>query len=344
MMRNKGRSDLNLVQYDGGLMFLRALATLLVLVGHVIQFTDPGFDNSCLFRLIYSFHMPLFMCLSGFLAPPKPVNGFLRRKAVQLLVPFVFWSLLLGLQKNVAYSSGRLYFLDFADVFRFLYQPDAGLWFLWVLFLLFAFHTFVLQRNRMFYGVFLIIFLSLLQFCVPVSGFFGLSLFRWHLAFFILGGVFSDYCRQGFPLPILVVAMIVAFVVLPVWHRLEVSDVYGFVLNGRYWVKVSTLLIQYFAAFSLLVICFGFRPLLKFQFSFVEFLARNSLPIYVLQFFVFALLRGSFSFGGRLGQFALFFWVLLICCGLVLILRRYGFVNRYLFGGASRATSLRPAN
>ena len=55
---------------DPGLDILKAAATLLVIVGHVIQFTNPNFDDSPLFKIIYAFHMPLFMCISGYPGPP----------------------------------------------------------------------------------------------------------------------------------------------------------------------------------------------------------------------------------------------------------------------------------
>ncbi|MDE5968902.1 MAG: acyltransferase family protein [Muribaculaceae bacterium] len=47
---------------------LKCMAIFLVLWGHSIQYlrSDSPFDDP-VFRFIYSFHMPLFMALSGFL-------------------------------------------------------------------------------------------------------------------------------------------------------------------------------------------------------------------------------------------------------------------------------------
>lgn len=78
---------------DAKIDFLKALATLLVVVGHCIQFSDIDFDNNLLFRVIYSFHMPLFMCIAGFLFVEKDkVINELVKKAKLLLVPFFSWS------------------------------------------------------------------------------------------------------------------------------------------------------------------------------------------------------------------------------------------------------------
>ncbi|MDE5811589.1 MAG: acyltransferase family protein [Muribaculaceae bacterium] len=51
------------------LEILECMAIFLVLWGHSIQYlrSDSPFDDS-IFRFIYSFHMPLFMALSGFFA------------------------------------------------------------------------------------------------------------------------------------------------------------------------------------------------------------------------------------------------------------------------------------
>lgn len=79
--------------------YLKAFAIILVVVGHVIQFyyADQPTDNF-IYRLIYSFHMPLFMLLSGYFAHTSlqsPHNIFFYKKTKELLLPCISWSLLL---------------------------------------------------------------------------------------------------------------------------------------------------------------------------------------------------------------------------------------------------------
>lgn len=46
---------------------LKGIATLAVLLGHAIQRgLIVGYENNIIFKIIYSFHMPLFILLSGF--------------------------------------------------------------------------------------------------------------------------------------------------------------------------------------------------------------------------------------------------------------------------------------
>lgn len=56
---------------------LKGLLILLVVLGHAIQITlGAECDNNHLWNLIYSFHMPAFMAISGYLAfRPSGLGG-----------------------------------------------------------------------------------------------------------------------------------------------------------------------------------------------------------------------------------------------------------------------------
>jgi len=47
---------------------LKGFLILLVVFGHVIQFSIPDYKNLHIFNYIYSFHMPLFMAISGYVS------------------------------------------------------------------------------------------------------------------------------------------------------------------------------------------------------------------------------------------------------------------------------------
>lgn len=52
---------------------MKGLAILLVVLGHVYSFV-MGAESSEVNRFIYSFHMPLFMALSGYVAFTPPLR------------------------------------------------------------------------------------------------------------------------------------------------------------------------------------------------------------------------------------------------------------------------------
>lgn len=109
---------------------LKGILIILVVFGHAIQETMKSgcFDNH-LWNIIYSFHMPAFMAVSGYLN--YQIGGGTRRLSTiwrrfqQLMIPFVVWAIIELLIKP-PYSIESI-------VNVFLY-PDGSFWFLWVLF------------------------------------------------------------------------------------------------------------------------------------------------------------------------------------------------------------------
>lgn len=97
---------------------LKGIGILLVIMGHT-------FKDSPVYFWIYSFHMPLFFLISGFLIEPRQEVGtykvFVFKKCRSLLLPFLFFRVLL-----------YLYWVLVESHFRDL---DLGpIWFLIVLF------------------------------------------------------------------------------------------------------------------------------------------------------------------------------------------------------------------
>lgn len=82
--------------------FLRGGAVLLVLFGHNIQYTYHSGDiffNNILFKIIYSFHMPLFALISGYLllySTKQDLKKFFRKKVHSLLIPLISWTILIS--------------------------------------------------------------------------------------------------------------------------------------------------------------------------------------------------------------------------------------------------------
>lgn len=103
---------------------LKGVLILLVVLGHCIQSTDPGFDHNAVFRYIYSFHMPLFMCVSGFVSYKPDIKWqTVQKRFRQLIIPFLAWA-----------AVSCCVHLDPTLLLAKVVHPDSGLWFLWALF------------------------------------------------------------------------------------------------------------------------------------------------------------------------------------------------------------------
>ena len=121
---------------DLSLDAIRGFTILAVVLGHAIQFnTTHPFDRP-LERAIGSFEMPLFWFISGYLAYGRVECRLLmvvRRKFLQLAVPFFAWVAVYSLLRNDHTGRNILH-----DAWMAATVPMNGLWFLWVLFLAFC--------------------------------------------------------------------------------------------------------------------------------------------------------------------------------------------------------------
>ena len=123
---------------------LRGILVLCVVLGHAVQQyagkLGPFWAEAN--RIIYSFHMPAFVFVSGLcalrlaeLSGLSEKLGYVRSRAVRLLVPYLVWGLVYFALRFVAGDIARVaYRTDYAWLFLLGYNPDGAMWFLWALF------------------------------------------------------------------------------------------------------------------------------------------------------------------------------------------------------------------
>ena len=142
-METNGKISKRLTYLD----IAKGIGIILVVIGHCIPdaSTPAGVSRplfKILFQVIYSFHMPLFFFISGYLAS---LNGLqikdkalaIKKKAKRLLIPYFFVGLcymplkiLLGSFANKPYDIHNLWKLCIGV------NPDGELWFLYALFVI----------------------------------------------------------------------------------------------------------------------------------------------------------------------------------------------------------------
>lgn len=106
--------------------FIKFIAILLVVWGHGIGYFIPG-DHSMnwAYTIIYSFHMPLFMMVTGFFGANLYKRSFremISKKFVQLLLPVLSFGLLLSLYHAVILKDGVRFLYGF---YNFWFLPSA---------------------------------------------------------------------------------------------------------------------------------------------------------------------------------------------------------------------------
>ena len=119
---------------------VKGVTIFLVVFGHCIQFGNgKGFDffGDILFKTIYSFHMPLFALVSGYLfywsVSKRSPREVLIKQVNNLILPAISWTILY----QAAIAAVHIYRGDFAGIgvtLQRIYSGIFGLWFLWAMF------------------------------------------------------------------------------------------------------------------------------------------------------------------------------------------------------------------
>lgn len=182
---------------------LRGFAVILVVLGHCIQEgsgesfrAESLYFGDRLYQFIYSFHMPLFMMISGYLcrgsmqrAGTKAARrALLRRRTAALLLPVFLWT---------AVDYVRILITNHltgapqpeAVLFVYFYRALNNLWFLWAVFwcFLIAYFMYYFFRN----SVILYMIGFAVLFFIPDG--MGLGAYKYMMPFF-----FSAFYGHGY--------------------------------------------------------------------------------------------------------------------------------------------------
>ena len=143
-----GNQTMNSKERLNSIDCVKGVAILLVVLGHAVQLLkgSEAANHDRLFNYIYSFHMPLFMFISGYLSYKQLISfSDVRKRAYQLLPPFFFFPLFVGLA-----FKGTVCVNTFKHLIE---RPDSGLWFFYVLFMISSYYTIVMTIfERSVYG------------------------------------------------------------------------------------------------------------------------------------------------------------------------------------------------
>ena len=136
---------------------MKGITIFLVVFGHCLQYgngqeflTSGAFFDDVLYKIIYSFHMPLFALVSGYLffwsVSTRRPREVVMRQANNLVLPACMWPLLIETARAVVH----VYRGDFAGISLFISKAAHGMlysiWFLWAMF--FASMVVLLAREK----------------------------------------------------------------------------------------------------------------------------------------------------------------------------------------------------
>jgi fucose 4-O-acetylase-like acetyltransferase len=313
---------------------LKGYAIILVVLGHVIEYIVDE-NNSKIFECIYSFHMPLFMFLSGYIISGKvttPWGHWLRTRAVRLLIPFFVWLLIWSILNKINFFNFS--FLNGLSGLDGLTFPSITPWFLMVLFILYCILLSIKYFEK-YLGYFSYIWIFLFLLLFPVYNLW-LSYLRWYYIFFFAGYLMARYHdllpRIGIKEKLLFCGLfLICFSQLP--YQPYSNDI--LTTSPVKWIFnliIASLGIA--ASYSLVSLFSG-----KWVFRMFSFLGLYTLDIYVMHPVLLRIGERIYSilFAGSGFQFypALLFitiFTLIFALGLSWVIRRSGTIKFILFG------------
>ena len=175
----------------------KGICIIWVVIGHYKPTDSPEWYLT-LIDVIYCFHMPLFMFVSGYIyhVTKKPVkyNQFVLKKFKRLGIPYIFVSLLIiGIKLLTEKEMYVEHPVSLSSFYEILYIPSAGyfLWFVYVLFLIFLIIPFFNTPRKLDF----LFILSLIWFVMPVqtTELFCINQLKSHFFYFVSGCFFSQY-------------------------------------------------------------------------------------------------------------------------------------------------------
>ena len=322
---------------------IRGVAILLVVLGHGIQYGYTDFDNNIIFKVIYSFHMPLFMFVSGLVVPLGSEVDFpwLKKKFMQLVLPFGAWIILPFL-----FDKNREWRVFGERLVKIIQSPDqGGLWFLWVLFLnCCALYTGIWLCRKLGvkkeWSILAVIWATVFVLGRIVIKRLGFGSSGYYVVYYFAGYLIGKYkgsikIEKKLKLMMYLLGGVGYLVLLPMWHRTQMPL---FLMNLESKVpqpllEIVNLGYKYLTAFcGISVVWFLFRYVLKKGASFWAKLGTYTLEVYALHYYFITLFPFKNSMVGAIVNATV---SLLLAVGFARIVEN-GKISQVLFGKKSR--------
>lgn len=279
---------------------LKGLLIILVVLGHSLQYgfgplySESGaFYDDYLFRAIYTFHMPLFMAISGYffyVSNQKPFSSVILSKLKYIGVPYVVYFILFY------FAWWELSHLDAFYLSDFLRKARINLWFLSSLLLNILLVSVVTHACRRPYSDITLWAMCILTLFVPDA--IIPDVHKFLIPFFILGygykasgTVLSRYLKQPLVLSLLTAGFVVGVCVLDGDMMVYegglciVKD--GHLDGGQLWVDVVRFAIGIVSSCWFVGVVLLIRPWCQPVVPFLVNIGGKTLAIYGVQSILF---------------------------------------------------------
>ena len=303
---------------------LKGFAILCVVLGHIASGSlwDPFTQTTYffLYNIIYSFHMPLFILLSGetfyrAYCSSKYENGQKKRIGLQiarLSILYFLWSLILGLSR-LLFAEAVNTPAAWTDIILIPVKSIQLLWYIFVLIIFYLFFgIFQLERANMWVMLSVTFLFNLGSYFLPPKYYFDVKHVFYNSFFFFLGIVLAKRWQKEISLKehkivrrvLLLLSAVSLILCIVFWTPARY-------LNDRF-------LVNWFVAGSFsLSFYFLFKEVRWLgNSSFLGYLGKHSLEIYLIHTFVLSAIRYLLTKNGI--AFPVVFIIIGLPCGVII--------------------------
>lgn len=242
---------------------VKGILILLVVLGHCIAATigNEAANVDYWWCLIYSFHMPAFMAISGYFAfrskVKKSVNvgKIIIRRFQQLMVPFFLWSIIkIGIEEG-----------DISDFYKCILYPTNTFWFLWALFfivVLFVFFDRLSQKlkvkQELIMGVLCLLCAAIMAILKDIRV-LGIQYILYYFIFYCLGYYIHKYHVLIDKKWLIALMMLAWFVLGSFWRPRELPSFLPFTGNFAIIVRY---VYKFIVAILAVLVMFNLAPII----------------------------------------------------------------------------------
>ncbi len=353
-----------MINKDLTISVVRGIAIILVVLGHVIQRSlDPigqDFFLDPVFKIIYTFHMPLFIFISGYVMffslKRRALSEAFIARCKSLLVPFIAWSILgviTALFLNVI--DGKTVNLK---EFPFALANDLFLhpmiWILSTLFISSALLLFSIMLEKRF-GIISYFVICLIVLAVPLNDLFSFYYIKWFYLFYLAGYFANRHSIKIMKQPLSGFILFLSLAIFAVLASFWVKGDYIYInkmqfIPGNYFNDFLRLVYRALTAFlGILIIFYIGKSLVKTKIgASLDYIGNYSLDIYLIQRYLVEGLyprfvqkmQFNFDFNSTPILYLVAFLISLVFVGVCifisnLLIRKNPLLNKLLLGSRS---------
>lgn len=331
---------------------VKAILIILVIIGHSIQYgAGPNYINNSLFfdnnifKIIYSFHMPLFIMISGYLSynslNKKTFKETLISKFKTIIIPLLLWSII-----------PFIITLDYINIKEsiklFIQVFSTNLWFLWGIFYI---NIIVKLINKFFKdNIFIYILIFLISFILPnmiVIKYFKIQIFLYTYLFFyfMLGYFYKKYnleekLKKFINNKTLIINTIIFFLLLIPYsreHYIYLSGIYILADYKQLIIDLYRYLIGIIGCIEILLLVYKLLPKINDKVKDnLLYIGKNTLGIYIIstiiQPYIFPIINKGLTTINYFIVMIESFIALVISLIIVKLLKKSKILSKYLLG------------